>query len=74
MKQYLLLEMVGYLLKNILKIQDISNTKFLVTNLEIMFTYLKENAQFKEETRKLLKKHLLQQWIKKQDIKWEHKP
>jgi hypothetical protein len=66
--------MVGYLLKNILKILDISNTKFWVTNLEIMYTCLKENAQFKEEIRKLLKKRLLQLWINKQGIKWEHKP
>ena len=42
-------------------------------NLEIMYTYLRENAQFKEEIRRLLKKLPLQQWINKQGIKWEHK-
>lgn len=73
MKQFHLLGMVEYLLKNILRSQDISNTKFLVMNLEIMYTYLRENAQFKEEIRRLLKKLPLQQWINKQGIKWEHK-
>lgn len=73
MKQYLLLEMEEYLLKNILKIPDISNTKYLEMNLEIMFTCLRENVRFKEEIRKLLKKLLLQQWINKLDTKWVHK-
>ena len=37
---------------------------------EIMCIYPKENALSKEEIKKLLKKHLLQRWINKQDIEW----
>jgi cupin superfamily acireductone dioxygenase involved in methionine salvage len=70
MKQYLHSEMEEFLLKNILKNQDILNIKYLEMNMEIMFICLKENAQFKEEIKKLLKKHHHPQWILKQGIKW----
>jgi hypothetical protein len=71
MKQFLHLEMEEFLLKNILKNLGILNIKYLEMSMEIMFICLRENAQYKGEIKKLLRKHLHLQWILKQDIKWE---
>jgi hypothetical protein len=38
--------------------------------METMFGYQSASAQFKEEIKKLLKKHLLLQWMKSPEKKW----
>lgn len=62
------LAMMWCSLKNILKDQGILRYKFLVTNMEIMYTWMKEIALFKEDTRKWSRK-LLHQLI----LNLEHK-
>ena len=42
-------------------------------SMETMYIYQKENAQFKEETKKLLRKPQVQQWMKLQEKEWESK-
>lgn len=65
--------MEDYWLKNILKSLDTLNSRFWEINMETMFIYLKENAVYKEEIKKLLKKPLAQLWTKLPDTKWEPK-
>jgi hypothetical protein len=62
------LEMMWCWLKNISKNQGILRYKFLVINMEIMYTWMRETALYKEDIKKWLRK-LLHQLI----LNLEHK-
>lgn len=40
-------------------------------NMETMFTCLRENVQYREETKRLLRKLLVPSWTKLPEIEWE---
>lgn len=59
--------------KNTSKNQDTLNINSLEMNMETMFIYLKENARFKEGTKKLLKKPHAVLWMMLLVKRWENK-